>query len=112
MGHETPRANQPRQGRNTIDAVLSFAALRLSHLPEPRPTADAVGYRSFAAPRLSLMPLKAPDLIRSSESLSDTQAYRFESATGVEAARAFGGSGVKSSPGLMNWFRSNLYCLS
>jgi len=28
--------------------------------------------------------------------------YRFESATGVEEARAGNGSGVKSSPGLIN----------
>jgi len=33
-------------------------------LPRPIPTARAVGYRSFAAPRLWLIPLNSPDSIR------------------------------------------------
>gem|GEM_PF-6755105 len=49
-----PKANQPRQGRNVShDFDGSFAALRLSRSFSPIPTAHAVGYRSFAAPRLS-----------------------------------------------------------
>jgi hypothetical protein len=42
-------------------------------------------------------------------------AFHNEGSLDVEALRStstFGNSGVKSSPGLMNWSRSNLYCLS
>src|SRR5438552_18740028 len=63
---DNAKANQPRQGRNPrVDVVSSFAALRLARWPQPIPTADAVGYRSFAAPRLCLMTLKTPNLDQS-----------------------------------------------
>ena len=42
-------------------------------------------------------------------------AFHNDGSLDVEAFRSistFGNSGVKSSPGLTNWSRSNLYCLS
>ena len=42
----------PGRGGTPVNFISSFAALRLLRGPQPIPTADAVGHRSFAAPQL------------------------------------------------------------
>jgi hypothetical protein len=69
-GTRIPKQASPGGAKPLSGVVSSFAALRLSRWPQPAPTADAVGYRSFAALRLSLMPLKTSYSIRVSQSLT------------------------------------------
>src|SRR5438132_11305559 len=63
MGQESQSRPAPA-GATPINSISSLAALRLPRGPQLIPTADAVGYRSFAAPRLWLVPLKTPNLFR------------------------------------------------